>query len=320
MAIWVRKDKPTVEDVHVNRPLTNISVAHVQDQTAFASAQVFPVVPVAKQSDVYFTYNKDDFRRNNLIHRPPATESAGGGYRLDAASSYYAKPYAWHVDIPDELRANEDEPLKAEADAATFATQTLLIGREKLWADTFFKTGVWGTDKANTLWSAATSDPEKDIDDARVVIIKNTGMRPNTLVVDLETHNVLKRHSLVQDRFKYTSADSVTKEMLAKFFEVERYIVSEASYNSAKEEATASNAMILADNALLLYVAPTPSLMRPSAGYTFSWSGLTGLNNLGVRTKKFRIEERNLDRVEVDMAFDMKVVASDVGYFFSNTV
>jgi hypothetical protein len=33
-------------------------------------------------------------------------------------------------------------------------------------------------------------------------------------------------------------------------------------------------------DALLLHAAPEPGIMIPTAGYTFSWSGLTGINSL----------------------------------------
>ncbi len=42
---------PTAGDVHVNTPLTQISIAYLQSQTEFVAAQFAPVIPVSKQSD-----------------------------------------------------------------------------------------------------------------------------------------------------------------------------------------------------------------------------------------------------------------------------
>ena len=42
---------PSRGDVHVNRPLTNISIAFLQTQEAFVADRVFPNIPVTKQSD-----------------------------------------------------------------------------------------------------------------------------------------------------------------------------------------------------------------------------------------------------------------------------
>ena len=52
---------PTRSDVHVNAPLTNVSIAYVQDNNKFISSKVFPLVNVPKQSDLYFTYDQGDF-------------------------------------------------------------------------------------------------------------------------------------------------------------------------------------------------------------------------------------------------------------------
>jgi len=47
--------QPTARDVHVNAPLTNISIAFLQTQDSFVASRVFPSIPVTKQSDRYYT-------------------------------------------------------------------------------------------------------------------------------------------------------------------------------------------------------------------------------------------------------------------------
>ena len=60
---------PIRQDIHVNRPLTNISVAYIQKATSFVAGQVFPIVPVKKQSDRYFVYLKEDWFRDEAMKR-----------------------------------------------------------------------------------------------------------------------------------------------------------------------------------------------------------------------------------------------------------
>jgi hypothetical protein len=69
---------------------------------------------------------------------------------------------------------------------------------------------------------------------------------------------------------------------------------------------------------LLLYVPPAPSILTPAAGYTFSWTGYMGASALGGRIKRFRLEENASDRIEMEMAFDMKVVCADLGSIITN--
>ena len=105
-------------------------------------------------------------------------------------------------------------------------------------------------------------------------------------------------------------------------FDVERVVVSKAVYNSAAGNLTASMSFVAGKNALLCYAAPQPGLMVPSAGYTFGWSGFTGLNNLGIRMSQIPMNWLGIGTVrnEGEMAFDMQVVGSDLGYYFSGIV
>jgi hypothetical protein len=146
---------------------------------------------------------------------------------------------------------------------------------------------------------------------------------PNTLVVSHPVHEALKRHPTVKDRFKYTSAESVTEAMLARFFEVDRYLVSRAVYTGSNEGAASpSYSFAVGKHALLCFSNPSPSLLTPSAGYVFNWrramGGVGGDAGLGI--KKFRMDQLDADRIEIEMAWDMKRVAADMGYFFSAAV
>ena len=48
---------PTMQNAHIDRALTNTSVAYMQDASAFIADKVFPIVPVKRQSDVFYIYN-----------------------------------------------------------------------------------------------------------------------------------------------------------------------------------------------------------------------------------------------------------------------
>jgi hypothetical protein len=312
---------PTSTDVHVDAALTDISIGFLQDANHFIADKVFPTVPVAHQSDKYYVYQRDDFWRDDMKVRAPATESAGGGYDL-STDSYTADVWSYHKDVDDQTRANADPAIDPEQDATEFVTQKALIRREREWATTHFTTGVWATDVVGgtdfTVWSDPASDPEKDVQDGTETILQNTGFMPNTMVVSFSVHQALKRHPLIKDRFKYTSAESITEAMIARFFEIDRYLVAKGVYVSSKEDASSDTyAFALGSNALLCYSNPTPRLMMPSAGYNFVWSGLTGLNNMGTRISRIPVDLRRAVRVEIDTAFALKKVSADLGYFFS---
>lgn len=322
---------PTPSDIHVNQPLTNISIAYIQQATAFIADKVFPNVPVQKQSDRYYRYLREDWFRVEAQERAPATESAGGGWRIDNTPTYFCRVYAVHKDIDDQIRANADAPINLDRDATEWVTQQMLLKRETLWANQYFTTGVWGADRQGVAtgptgnqfikWSDYTnSDPITDIDASITNMASATGYKPNTLVVAPDVLTQLKHHPKVLDRVKYTQKAVITEDILAGLFGVEKFLVPWGVVNTAAEGAAESTAFIFSGKVLLVYAAPAPSLLKPSGGYTFSWTGYLGAGAQGNRIKRFRMEQLASDRIEAEMAFDMKLVASDLGVLFYDAI
>ena len=323
---------PTMQNAHVDRALTNISVSYLQDASAFIADKVFPIVPVKRQSDIFYTYSKADFMRDEAQVRGAATESAGGDYGVEAADPYYCRKHAFHKDVTPEERVNYDEPLDADKDATDFVTQKMLIRREMQWAANFFKSGIWGTEikgvSANPgegqviHWNAATSNPIKDITDAAVKMASETGYKPNTLVLSPYAFNALKNHEDILDRIKYTQRGIVTADLLATLFEVEHVYVAWAVVNSAAKGVDANINFIMGKNALLCYSNPRPALRKPSAGYIFAWTGLQGSGAYGNRIVRLPMDMLGLgtERIEGEIAFDAKQICADMGIFFDGIV
>lgn len=319
---------PTPGDLHVDTPLGDISTAYRQRANYIADS-VFPNVPVAQQSNRYYKYRKEDWFRTDVQKRAPGAESVGVGWQVNL-DQYYAHVWAVHVDIDDQLRANADNVFNLNADASELVTNQLLLRRDKEWLSRFFTTGVWdtnlvgvaGTPTAGQVkqWDVAGSTPIEDIYAQRVAMMEKTGYMPNTLVMGARVWQALANHASIIERVKYTQAGFVSEDLIARAFGVERILVAWATENTANESQTGSYSFMAGKGALLCYSAPSPGLQRPSAGYTFSWNGYAGANAWGGRIKRFRIEERASDRIEGEMAFDMKVVSSDLGVFYSTLV
>ena len=323
---------PTMKDAHIDRALTNISVAYLQNESNFIADKVFPTLAVKRQSDLYYKYNKGDFMRDEARERGAFTESAGGDYGVEASEPYFCRKHAFHKDVAPEERLNYDEPLDADKDAATFVTQKMLIRREMAWSSTFFKTGIWGTDLTGVdaspstgqflQWDKSGSDPIGDITNASVKMASETSYRPNTLVLSPYVFNVLKNHYDILDRIKYTEKGIVTTDLLATLFEVDRVLVAWSVVNSADKGAEDNIDFIYGKNALLCYSAPTPGLRQPSAGYIFAWTGLEGSGSFGNRIVRLPMDMLGLgtERIEGEMSFDCKQISADLGMFFSGAV
>jgi hypothetical protein len=335
--------QPTVQAVHVQQALTQIATAYIQSAANYVADQVFPNVPVEHQSDRYFRFSKDDFYRDQAQERADSAESAGGGFNLDTAA-YSANVWAFHKDLGAQVRRNADPAVNLDITVTKFVMQQLLIRKDRIFVSKYLTTGVWGTDVVGTAGGApgtatpafwnddANGDPYTDISNAQIQILQNTGFEANTLLMSYPVYMALRKHPLVVDRIKYTTradASKITPELLAASFDVDRLVVSKAVFNSVGEQAVGGSGAVTAasygflapKSALLCHTAPSPGIMIPTAGYTFSWSGLTGMN-MGTRIAQIPLPWLGLEtvRTEGEMAFDMQVVGNDLGYFFSGIV
>lgn len=335
---------PTLNAVHISRPLTNISIAYRQTAADFVADRVFPLIPVQKQADQYFTYDRSYWFRSEMQKRAPGTESAGGDYKIGTAN-YACDVFALHKDVFDQIRANEDSPLNSDRDATEWLTLQAMIKKEKDFANKYMKGGIWvfeadGVASAPTAaasfdptnagsndklhWNDANSNPIEDIRQAKRFMKQRTAQTANVLTMGQAVYDTLLDHPDIIDRLKYGQTAGAPamagRESLAKLFEVDEINIAAAVENTAVEGAAETNNFIVGKHALLTYRPARPSLQVPSAGYTFGWTGYLGGGVGAFQVSKFRMEHLKSDRIEGEMAYDQKLVSADCGYFFDGIV
>ena len=232
----------------------------------------------------------------------------------------------------EEDRANSDDPLTPDQDATEFVVDKILLNKENNWAKTYFKAGVWAQDYEGAATAASgkkifwddysNSDPIKDVDDMATEMQELTGKRPNTLVIGRHVYDALRQHPDILDRIKYTQTGIITSQLIAELFDVDRLLVANAIQNTAKKGQNASMSFIMGKHALLCYTEARPRIKAASAGYCFTWTGLMGANALGGRINRFSMPQLGIgtERIECELAYDMKVVAADLGAFISGVV
>jgi len=337
MAKFRKTGIATPGDMHVNAPLTRVSVAYKQAADMFLAGKVFPKIDVAKQSDKIFKFDKNDWKRNQAKIRAPGTESAGGGFAVDSSDTYFCDVHAFHQDVPRETLANADIN-DLDMQIAEFVTEMLLIDRERDFVTSYFTTNLWadqGTPNdatgstTNSTWpyfiqfdDGADSAPLPIIRKGKQSIHQNTGFKPNTLIVGQEVHDALALHPDIQEVIKYTEtgiADLRGNQRMAALLGVDRYFVGESVYASNNEGETEAYEFNFGKNMLLCYVPKRAGLLIPASGYTFEWTGLSGLD-YSVSMDKWYERKNNSWRIEGEMAYDTKLVGSDLGVFFSNAI
>jgi len=330
-------NQPDVGDVHVDALLTNLSIAHMNKLTNFIADRVFPLVGVEKQSDVYAKYTRGDFFADpgHLMVRAPGTVASTTGYGVSKDNTFYCVNQAIGMDISDEIRANADAVFNMDRDAANLLTQIQMIRRERMFAADFMKTSVWtgGTgatdvdvtdaNHGGAKWNDyGASDPIGDIEIERDTVELACGRQPNKLVLGPIGWRRLKHHPDFIDRIKYGAAASnpalISLQLLAQILELDEVLVSRAIYRSSDEGASLTLARVVDDDALLIYVPTAPSLLEPSAGYTFYWRPMTGGAVQFVR--KGREERPKKDWIEAHSYIDHVATEPYAGAFFDDCV
>jgi hypothetical protein len=304
---------PASNKIHQNKPLENISIAYKNG--SYIADQVSPSVMVAHESDEYYVYDKSTLRLPETL-RAVGAESHEMDWDVSTAS-YVLDAHALKHLIPDRQRENADPALDLDVDATELLTDRILFKREKSLLDFIGTDGNWANESslaAAGTWEKATTaaNPILVIDSATTTIVQNTGLRPNTLVMPYAVFQAVKENMNIVDRIKYTSADSVSEAILSKLFNIDKVLVSAAINNSALEGGTASMGYVMTDNTWIGYVERNPGLKKPSAVYTMV-KGPTPYE-----VKKWRVDEREGDMIEVQSKFIHKAVASDCGYLIVN--
>jgi hypothetical protein len=309
---------PDISMVHVDQALTEVSIAYHNAQ--MVADQLFPVIPVNKQSNKYFIYSKDRFRSVDDARRPGARAN-----EIDwslSTDTYFAEGHALAQAIPDELRANQDPALDIDVDTTETLTDLLYLQREILVASKATdptiitqNTPLSGTSQ----WSDYTnSDPIPTVENQKTTIQKQIGQVPNSRLVGYPVFLALRSHPKILERFKYTQVGILQPDHLKAAFNVDNFLVASAVKNTAKEGATDALDYVWGKNALLFYKPPAPGRRTISLGYQFTW--LFGANTNGFLVKRYRDESRTADIVEVQLYYDGKVVAAGAGFLWTTAV
>jgi len=311
---------PSPQQVHVDVPLSNLSIAIAQDEQVFGVARgVFPNIPVDKQSNKYYIWTQADFFRTDAQKRAPGAESAGSGLNL-STSTYYCDVWARHFDVDHQTAANVDVALDLDRAAVMKVTRDILIREDLDFMAKYFATGIWNNDTTvGVTWDNVNSTPIEDIRGRWYVVVQNTGYLPSDFTIGPNVYKRLQDHPDILDRIKYTQTAIVTKELIASVLDVARVNVLFGVANTAAEGAAGTFSFNAGNHALLTYRPSAPGLMTASAGYTFIWTTPAG-NAFPIAISRIPILFRKVERIEAETAFANAVTAKALGEFLPSAV
>lgn len=317
-----------------NMYLSNVSVAYIQNNANFIANTVFPIVPVNLQSSYYYQFDKGDLLRDEVQRKPrfgKATPATMG--KTDAFYHCEIDQIIVGIDQFDAMNyagvPGVADPKKAKA---IVATQKMLIHMDRMWAENYFKSGVWTTEKTGVAatpganqflqFNDANSDPVKIFKQYKRAMHETTGFMPNVLVLGGGVYDELTEHPDIIERIKYTQKGIVTMDLLAGLFEVERIVVPGAVYNKALPgEADNISYICGKKDALFAYANTSAAIDQPTAGYTFVWDGIVPGSGLMTALDTWEGESgTHSEFVEGLTAYDMKKVCQDLAVYMKDCV
>ncbi len=309
--------QPTSREVHIDSALSNISVAYKNSK--YIADMVFPALNVEKQSDFYYTFDKDFWFRNVVKRRGPGANYEEGGFEV-SNTQYFCNNFGLQFRMPFETIENADAAIDLETTGAEWLADQFMLNREEALKAAIMDASAWGSDttlSTTDQWSDyENSDPIGDIETGIQTIEQATGMAPNVALMGAQVWDKLRRHPDLLDIYKYTTTGNLNEAQVAQAIGVEKLAIGRAVKNSAAEGVSFSGAYIWDKNMILMFVASSPGLRIASAGYTFLWLQ----NGFTVTIEGVEDRFRRSNVLLGDNAFDQKVVASDAGYEIINAV
>ena len=314
----------TSRDVHIDVPLSNICI-EAFDRGNFVGPMLFPIVPVQKQSGYYYTIPAAAWLRiPQSTTRAPKTSPRRVEFNV-SSNNYNCINYALAAENAFEVLDAADNPIQLRARTARKVLSDLMMAMEVRIANqvtsiTNIGSGVslTGTNK----WSDyVNSDPISDVTTGHAFMRANTGVIANTLLMDWDTHKIVRRHPVLLDMYKYARTGQLSDEEIKQCFEVDNLIVSRAIRNAALEGGTSSIVNVWGNNALLCYVSPAAAGMETvtfGLGFRYQPAGFPAPFAASVYNDPD--PGKKTEVVDIGYFQDEKVVASQLAYLVGATL
>ena len=315
----------TGRGLHIDVPLSNLAVkAFDSGMEGFIADKVFPITPVAKQSDIYYTITKEAFLRQHDTRRAP--KGMANRIEFDVSSAkYYADEYALGTDTALQDLDNADSAIMLRENNNMLILQGLARDKEIRVANTVTSISNVGSGAALTggdKWNDYVgSDPVADVTTAHAFIRQNTGIVANTGIIDEDTLAILKRNPAILDMYKYTSGGELTNAQIMEVFKIKTLLVGSGIKENAIEGGTSSITNIWGNNFVLAHIKPPTGLKTATFGLGMRWSPSGFPSAMQVTRQRFAgAGTRNIEVQEAAYFSDERIVAADLAYAITGTL
>lgn len=296
---------PSVQSKHLNQPLTNFALSW--PVPGFIADLIFPVMPVAKASDIFY---KIDDARQMLKEVDDRRAKSAVANLVDWASgtdTFSTQEHALSTFLDDNELDNADVALQPRMNATKQVLTRLQMNKE-IEAATVIE-AISTTNKANAVkkWTDPTSDPVAETEVRKSAMLNAVGKKPNVGFMDDAVFVALVNNPAIVERVKYVQVASQANiaNIIAGAMGLERLIVSQARKNTSRT-ATPTMVPVWGKGFHLAYIDPVVSLQSLSLGWTFQWKA-GGTN--GYAVNEYREDRAHGTFMEATRWYDQKIVA-----------
>ena len=321
-----------------NMYLTNVAMAFFQEPSLYVAPSIFPICPVGTSTGQYYIFNKAELAKDQVQPKPkfgkvsPAIFSHDEDtYKVDVDQVIIGVD---NISALNYQRSGAPATIDPRRAKARLAAEQMKLHLDVIFAQEFFKTGAWTNEKTGKSSSPGTneflffSDANADIiglfDDYKRDILLDGRRMPNKLVLGYNAFVAMKNHPQFLERVTGSGSTPnpalVNEAVIAAVLGIEEVKVLYSTQNSAELGQAANMEFTFnANDALLCYAAPNPSIEEPSAGYIFTWDMLG--NGQWLATDTFEGEGgTHSEFVEGLMASKMKRTCQDLAIYLHNCV
>ncbi|MGI1671986.1 MAG: major capsid protein [Neptuniibacter sp.] len=248
------------------------AVASGYKNATYVGTTLMPIISCPKSGIRLMKFGKEAFIKYNMRRAPGAkTATVQYGYAADPVALVQD---ALNGKVPREwLRDSADIPgVDLGKTAINTVMNSMHLGLEIEIAELAVDANNYGANNKIVLsgtdkWTSPDSKLKQQMNSYREAIRAQIGVYPNKCIMTPTDFNACTEHPEVKDKFKYTSSESVTPALLAKFFELEELEVGKSVWtpdeNTAMTDCWSST--------VLAYVPSVGerSMGVPSYGYTY---------------------------------------------------
>lgn len=274
---------------------------------------LFPVVRVNKEGGKIPEFNKESFK---IYNTERAIRAKSNRISPEGHSSIDYVLTEHDIEYPIDYREDEEDALNLKVHATNVVTDAISLRKEKEAADISQNLSNYSATNKVTLsgtdqWDDSSSDPIVQIEDAKEALRSQIAKYPNVAVIGASAFKVLKHHSKILDRIKYTQHAICTAELLQTLFGLKKIVVGSAVYENDSGVLTD----IWSDNMILAYVPQVSgerSYYEPSFGYTLIKKKTPFVDTY--------TEGGKVTLIRNTSTFISKLVGADAGYIINDCI